>query len=137
MVAETYTKSLGLKNVDVLSSGTNVNWDDPMEREYFSNTLRLLDRHGIKDYAKELPEQLTQARIDTMQITVCMNQRVMDEAKKIVALPADTINWNIIDIGEQHRTVEANKELYLEEIYQEIIQKVDDLLKVHNSSLFI
>ena len=132
LVAETYLKSLELKNVSVTSSGTNVNWEDEKEREYFSNTLKLLEDHKIKSYVKNLPEQLTQYRADGKDITVCMNQRVIDEALAIVELPKETINWNIIDIGEGHRTVEADKELYLEEIYEEITQKVDKLVESYN-----
>lgn len=131
LVTETYLKSLNLKNITITSSGTNVNWEDELEREYFSNTLALLDRHGIKKYAKELPEQLTQVRVNNQDITVCMNQRVIDEAEGIVVLPKNTLNWNIIDIGEGHRTDRASKEQYLEEIYQEITQKVDELVKAH------
>ena len=132
LVAETYLKSLELKNVSVTSSGTNVNWEDEKERGYFSNTLNLLEKHGIKYYVKDLPEQLTQSRANGQDITVCMNQRVVDEATVIVTLPQGTINWNIIDIGEGHRTVDADKELYLEEIYEEITQKADKLVESYN-----
>ncbi|MNI60147.1 hypothetical protein D3C73_1153410 [compost metagenome] len=59
-----------------------------------------------------------------------MNQRVIDEAVKIVKLPSNTFNWEIIDIGEGHRTVSDSRESYEEEIYQEIKQKVDELIKV-------
>ena len=61
LVAETYLKSLNLKNLHVTSSGTNVNWEDETERKYFSNTLRLLNNHGIEAHVKDLPEQLTQS----------------------------------------------------------------------------
>jgi protein-tyrosine-phosphatase len=132
LVAETYLKSLNLKNLHVTSSGTNVNWEDETERKYFSNTLRLLNNHGIEAHVKDLPEQLTQSRIDNNDVTVCMNQRVVDEAGAIVKLPKDVINWNIVDIGEGHRIVEADKELYLEEIYKEITDKVDKLVKAIN-----
>ncbi len=129
LVAETYLKSLKLKSVNVTSSGTNVNWDDETERKYFSNTLRLLNSHGIEAHVKDLPEQLTQLRTDDKNITVCMNQRVIDEAEAIVKLPKDVINWNIVDIGEGYRIVEDDKELYLEEIYKEITDEVDKLVK--------
>ena len=132
LVAETYLKSLGLKDVTVTSSGTNVNWEDEQERKYFSNTLRLLNNHDIKAHVKDLPEQLTQQRTDNNDITVCMNQRVIDEASAIVSLPENVIDWNIIDIGEGHRTVETDKELYLEEIYKEITDKVDKLVKTYD-----
>lgn len=128
LMAETYVKSKQLKNVSVVSSGTNVNWDDPQEREYFANTLALLDRHSIKSFAKQQPDQLTQERIDTHHdIVVLMNQRVVDEAVNIVELPDGALNWEIIDIGEGHRTDRASRETYEEEIYQEITQKIDEL----------
>lgn len=134
LVAETYVKSLELKNVDVTSSGTNVNWEDETERKYLSDTLRLLNNNGIKEYAKDLPEQLTQQHVNHQDITVCMNQKVIDEAKKIAVLPEDTINWNVIDIGEGHRVVDTDKELYLQEIYDEIAQKVNELVVAYNLS---
>lgn len=130
LIAETYLKSLSVKNVNVISSGTNVNWDDPKEREYFANTLAVLERHGIKSFAKPNPEQLTQQRIDNHHgIIVLTNQRVIDEATEIVELPSNILNWGIIDIGEGHRTDAANRESYEEEIYQEITRKVDNLIQ--------
>ncbi|HRF28293.1 MAG TPA: hypothetical protein PL051_01485 [Candidatus Saccharibacteria bacterium] len=130
LIAETYFKSLNLKNIDVISSGTNVNREDPLENEYFANTLRVLDRHGIKRFAKNAPEQLTQQRIDASHdIIVLMNQRVANEASRIVRLPKNTRNWNIVDIGEGHRIEQTNRELYEEEIYTEITQKVDELVR--------
>jgi len=82
---------------------------DPQERKYFASTLAILDRHGIKSFAKSKPEQLTQARIDANHdIVVLMNARVVDEAAKIVTLPKDVLEWEIIDIGEGHRTDSDN-----------------------------
>lgn len=131
-VAETYLRSLNLKNVNVISSGTNVDWNDPVEREYFSNTLDLLDRHAIKPYVtKDRAERLTQGRTDGQDITVCMNQRVVDEAGAMVELPKDVINWDIVDIGEGHRIVKNDREQYEEEIYKEITDNVDNLVKTY------
>jgi protein-tyrosine-phosphatase len=131
-LAETYLRSLKLENITIISSGTNVNWNDPVEREYFSNTLDLLDRHGISSYvSKDHAEQLTQSRSDNQDITVCMNQRVVDEAAAIVELPKDVISWEIIDIGEGNRIVKNDREQYEEEIYKEITDKVDDLVRLH------
>lgn len=130
LIAETYLKSLNIDGIETISSGTNVNWDDPQEREYFTNTLSVLKRHGIESYAKSSAEQLTQERIDdSHDIIVLMNQRVIEEAAKIVKLPPNALNWKIIDIGEGHRTVSDSRESYEEEIYQEITYKVDDLIK--------
>jgi protein-tyrosine-phosphatase len=133
LVAETYLRSLKFENINVISSGTNVDWDNPVERRYFSNTLNLLNRHGIKPYiSKDHAEQLTQSRSDNQDITVYMNQRVVDEAEAIIELPKNVISWGIIDIGEGHRIVKSDREQYEEEIYQEITDKVDDLVKLYS-----
>ena len=130
LIAETYLKSQKLENINVISSGTNVNWDDPREREYFANTLAVLERHGIKSYAKKAPEQLTQTRIDSHgDIIVFMNGRVVDEAMSIIEQPDTFLNWNIVDIGEGNRTDTDNRNSYEEEIYREITQKIDELIK--------
>ncbi len=134
LIAETYLRSLNIKGISSISSGTNVNWNDPQEREYFANTLAVLDRHGIKSFAKLAPEQLTQERIDkNHDMVVLLNQRVADEAAKIVELPADVLIWEVIDIGEGHRTDNNDLGSYEEEIYQEITQKVNELLKLINN----
>jgi protein-tyrosine-phosphatase len=129
IIAETYLKSLKLKDIHVISSGTNVNWEDLAERGHFSNSMKLLDRHGIKAYAKERSEQLTQQRLNGSDVVVCMNQRVVDEAHNLVDLPEGTINWNIVDVGEAHRIIVENYKQYEEEIYKEIIDEVDELVK--------
>lgn len=132
LIAETYLRSLDLENVYTTSSGTNVDWSNLVERGYFSNTLDLLNRHGIKMYvSKGSAEQLTQSRSDNQDITVCMNQRVIDEAGAIVELPRNAISWEIVDIGEGHRNVKSDQGRYEEEIYKEITDKVDDLVKYH------
>jgi protein-tyrosine-phosphatase len=135
LIAETYLKSLELTGINVISSGTNVNWDDPQEKEYLANTLAVLGRHGIRDYAKTTPDQLTQDRINSHQdIVILMNQRVIDEAKDIVILPSNINNWDIIDIGEGHRTDQTHRESYEEEIYQEITHKVNKLVQTINNA---
>ena len=131
LIADTYLKSLNLKGIRAISSGTNVHWEDPQEQEYFANTLAVLDRHGIKSSAKPLPEQLTQERIDShCDIIVLMNQRVVDEAKAIVKLPGAIHNWEITDIGEGHRINKDDRKSYEEDIYQEITQKVNELFRI-------
>ena len=134
IIAETYLRSLNIEDINVISSGTiaHSNWNKPQAHEHFATTLAVLDRHGIKSFAKQKPEQLTQKRIvDSHDIVVLMNQRVIDEASLIVQLPKNILNWEIADVGEEHRTNTNNRELYAEEIYQEIVLKVDGLLKAN------
>jgi hypothetical protein len=116
-------------NVTATSSGTNVNLADPTEREYFANTIALFERHNVQQYAKDTSHPINQARVDGQDITVCMNQRVIDEAKKLVVLPDHTINWDIVDIGEGHRTVPTDIRQYEEEIFDEITTYVDELVE--------
>lgn len=131
LIAETYLKSQNIEGLSIISSGTNVNWEDPQEQEYFASTLAVLNAHGIESFTKSRPEQLTQERIDTSHdVVVLMNQRVIDEAKLIVDLPQDVLNWEIIDIGEGHRIDKSNRTSYEEEIYQEITQNIDRLFKI-------
>ncbi|HEX6258556.1 MAG TPA: hypothetical protein VFZ48_03690 [Candidatus Saccharimonadales bacterium] len=127
LIAETYLRSLQLPNVVTSSSGTNVDLADPTEREYFANTLALFKRHGIDKFAKDTSHQLTQERANNQDMTICMNQRVIDEANKLVSLPADTVSWAIVDIGEEHRTVPEDIRVYEEEIFTEIKTLVDEL----------
>lgn len=137
LIAETYLRSLGLKNLNVISSGTNVDWTNPTEREYFSNTLSVLNRHNIQVHVmKDHAEQLDQDRIDNNDLTVCMNQRVVDEVGATVKPPKNLINWDIVDIGEGHRIIERDRELYEEEIYQEITRKVNGLVSLYDLSKY-
>jgi protein-tyrosine-phosphatase len=134
LIAETYLRSLNLPNITASSSGTNVDLTDPTEREYFANTIALFKRHDIAKYAKDTSHQLTQERADGQDITICMNQRVVDEAKALVALPQNTINWDITDIGEGHRTVPEDIRVYEEEIFKEITTRVNELAKQLNGN---
>jgi protein-tyrosine-phosphatase len=128
LIAETYLKSLKIDGIDVISSGTNVNWDDAQERQYFANTLEVLKRHKIITHAKSQPNQLDQTRVDEFNdIIVLMNERVADEANRLVKFPVEAHNWMIVDIGEGDRTNEDEREQYEEAIYQEITKKVDGL----------
>ncbi len=129
LIAETYLRSLKLPNITVSSSGTNVDLDDPTERGYFASTIALFKRHGLEKYAKDTSHQLTQERADNQDITICMNQRVVDEAKSHATLPKNTISWDIVDIGEGNRTVPEDIRLYEEEIFAEIVTRVDELVK--------
>lgn len=128
LIAETYLRSLQLPTITVTSSGTNVDLNSDEERGFFDNTIALFKAHGIESYAKDTSHQLTQERADKQDLTICMNQRVIDEAKILVNFSKNTLNWNIVDIGEGHRTAIKNTRQYEEEIYEEIVDKVNELV---------
>ena len=135
IIAETYLDSLRLAGLEVSSSGVLVDYANPSEQGFFANTISLLALHDIAGFAKSKPDQLIQDRVVGQDITVCMNRRVFDEAIEKVALPIDTIIWDITDIGEGHRAFQSGvRGLYEEEIYQEISYQINGLIADHNLS---
>ena len=129
LTAETYLRSLELPNVTTESCGTNVNMTDPQEREYFNNTLALLERHDIRQFAKNESHKLSQASVDASDVVVIANQRAFDEAVQQVDLPHDTIILKVVDIGEGNRiATEDNREELEELIYDELTYAVDEIL---------
>jgi protein-tyrosine-phosphatase len=128
IIAEAYLNSLEIKDSRVLSSGTTAASDKARNLAYYRMTLDLLEQHGIREFAKDrYGDQVTQSRLEEADITVCMNQRVYDECLRCVAFPASPRIWSVADIGEPGRISNdvAERELYREDAYQEIISNVE------------
>jgi protein-tyrosine-phosphatase len=131
IIAEAYLNSLGIKDSRVLSSGTMAAVNKAGNLPYFRMTLDLLEKHGIREFAKDgYGDQLIQPLADEADITVCMNQRVYDECLRLVTFPVSPHIWSVADIGEPGRIPESESErlLYREDAYQEIVQNVDRLI---------
>ena len=131
IIAEAYLNSLGIKDSGALSSGTNAAVDKTGNLAYYRRTLELLEKHGIRGYAKaDYGDQLTQTRLDKADITVCMNQRVYDECLRCVTFQASPHIWSVTDIGEPGRIprTDSEREIYREEAYQEIVKDIDRLI---------
>src|SRR5271166_7073398 len=128
IIAEAYLNSLGIKDWNVLSSGTTAASEKARNLANYGKTLELLEKHGIREFAKaDYGDQLTQSRLEKADITVCMNQRVYDECLQCVTFPASPHIWSVADVGEPGRIVyaESERELYREEAYREIVKNVD------------
>jgi len=140
IIAEAYLNSLEIKDSSVLSSGTTAALDKARNLVYYRMTLELLEKHGIREFAKGgYGDQLTQSRLGKADITVCMNQRVYDECLQCVTFPASPRVWSIADVGEPGRVAysESEERHYREEAYQEIVKNVDRLISdVLVASLF-
>jgi protein-tyrosine-phosphatase len=131
IIAEAYLNSVGIKDLRILSSGTAAASDKAKNLAYYRMTLALLEKHGIRQFAKaSYGDQLTQLRLEKADLTVCMNQRVYDECLRCVTFHASPRIWSVTDIGEPGRVsnTESERELYREEAYQEIIRNVDLLI---------
>ncbi len=140
IIAEAYLNSLEIKDSSVLSSGTTAALDKARNLVYYRMTLELLEKHGIREFAKGgYGDQLTQSRLGKADITVCMNQRVYDECLQCVTFPASPRVWSVADVGEPDRVAysESEERRYREEAYQEIVKNVDRLISdVLVASLF-
>ena len=131
IIAEAYLNSLKVKGLSVLSSGTTAALDKTRNLASYRMTLELLEKHGIREFAKVgYGEQLTQSRLEKAATAVCMNQRVYDECLQIVTFPGSPRIWPVADIGEPGRIAyaESERRLYREEAYQEIAENVDRLV---------
>jgi len=131
IIAEAYLNSLEFKNVNAISSGTAAAADRAGNRAAYSETLELLAKNGIREFAKTgYGDQLTPSRLAGTDVVICMNQRVYDEGQQLVSLPASTHIWSVADIGEPGRVAhtERGKTRYREEAYQEIVDGISQLV---------
>ena len=131
IIAEAYLNSLEIKDLTALSSGTTPDSDKARNLPYYRMTLELLEKHGIREFAKaDYGDQLTQSRLEKADLTVCMNQRVYDECLRCVTFPAGPRIWSVADIGEPGRIAATESETwrYREEAYQEIAKNVEELI---------
>jgi protein-tyrosine-phosphatase len=131
IIAEAYLNSLEIKDLTVLSSGTAAATHKAGNLPYYTMTLELLGKHGIRKFAKaDHGDQLTQSRLESADISVCLNQRVYDECLRLVTFPASPRIWSVADIGEPGRIpeIESETEFYREEAYEEIVKNVDQLI---------
>jgi len=131
IIAEAYLNSLEIKDSRALSSGTTAASDRARNLTYYRMTLDLLEKHGIREFAKaDYGDQLTQSRLAEADITVCMNQRVYAECLRCVTFPAGPRIWSVADIGEPGRisSSESERVLYREEAYEEIVTNIDRLI---------
>ena len=131
IIAEAYLNSLEIIGSHVLSSGTVAALEKAGNLAYYTMTLELLEKHGIREFAKAgYGDQLSQSRLDEADITVCMNQRVYDECLRFVTFPASPYIWSVADVGEPGRIsdVKSEREIYRDDAYQEIVENVDRLM---------
>jgi protein-tyrosine-phosphatase len=131
IIAEAYLNSLRLGNLTALSSGTAAEVDKAGNLGAYAETLRLLAKNGIREFAKAgYGDQLTQARLAGAGVVICMNRRVYDECRRMVTLPGGTRIWSVADLGEPGRIArtEEAKTRCRDEAYREIAEAVGQLV---------
>jgi protein-tyrosine-phosphatase len=131
IIAEAYLNSLKFKNLKAISSGTAAAVDRARNLAAYTETLELLVKNGIREFAKTAHgDQLTSSRLAGADVVICMNQRVYDECQQLVGLPAGTRIWSVADIGEPGRVAhtEGGRTRYREEAYHEIVEGISRLI---------
>src|SRR5690242_14265962 len=131
IIAEAYLNSLKFENLKAISSGTAASVDRPGNLAAYTETLGLLAKNGIREFAKTgYGDQLTPSRLAGADVVICMNQRVYDECQHLVGFPAGTRIWSVADIGEPGRVAhtEDGKTRYREEAYLQIVDGVGQLI---------
>lgn len=134
IIAEAYMNSLELPGVTVSSSGTCASKHKESNAKNFPKTLALLQKNGIKHYAKNhYADDLNQELVDKSDIVVCLNEIAYKEAKDLIKLPEKTYVWNVTDIGEEGRIAnsDAEREALSHDVYAEIIKNIDDLIELN------
>jgi protein-tyrosine-phosphatase len=123
IIAEAYLNSLRVEGWSVLSSGTKAALHKANNLVYYRMTLELLGQHGIREFAKaDYGDQLTQALLEEVGITVCMNQRVYDECLQIVRFSGSPRIWSVADIGEPGRIActESERLIYRKKLFRKL-----------------
>ena len=131
IIAEAYLNSLRFTHLSAVSSGTAAAVDRARNLTAYTETLELLAKNGIREFAKAgYGDQLTPSRLAGADVVICMNQRVYDECQHLVGLPAGTRVWSVADIGEPGRVAhtEGGKTRYREEAYLQIVDGVGQLI---------
>jgi len=131
IIAEAYLNSLKFENLRAISSGTAAAVDRARNLAAYTETLELLSKNGIREFAKlDYGDQLTPSRLAGADVVICMNQRVYDECRRFVCLPAGTRIWWVADIGEPGRVAHTDegRTRYREEAYLEIVDGIGELI---------
>jgi protein-tyrosine-phosphatase len=131
IIAEAYLKSLMIPGVTTLSSGTVASKHKEENSVNFPKTLALLKKHGIEQYAKDhYADDIDQGLLDITDQAVYLNKIAYDEAAASFRLPEKTYIWDVVDLGEEGRIAsnELERESYAEDVYAEIVKKVDELV---------
>lgn len=131
LMAEAYLKSLHLKDVNVISSGTIAHISRQKNEPNIAPLITRLDDYRVGKFVKTHVDQLTQARVDIADINICMNELVAEESKRIVVMLENTITWSVMDSGEGERIIKNGDDewKYTDEIYNEIRQNIDTLVR--------
>jgi protein-tyrosine-phosphatase len=131
IIAEAYLNSLKFENLRAISSGTAAAVDRARNLAAYTETLELLSKNGIREFAKPgYGDQLTPPRLAGADVVICMNQRVYDECRRLVGLPAGTRIWSVADIGEPGRVAHTDdgRARCREEAYLEIVDGIGQLI---------
>lgn len=135
IIAEAYLKSLKITNVQCFSCGIVADEHRIENIPHFQKTLALLDRHGIKKYAKtHYGDQLQQRDLDAADLVIFMNQRVFNDSSQL-NITTRYLIWTIDDVGERGPIPSTDYGiLQLTDVaFKEIKSNIDKLVETINA----
>ena len=131
VIAEAYLNALRLPRTTVMSSGTVAETHRDRNAPNVPLIKELLHRRGVAEFAKPVPgEQLTQPRLDTGDLTVCVNHVVHEEVCSLFTPSGSLMVWDVADIGEPGRIPRDARDFHrcLELVYDEVTRRADLLV---------
>lgn len=133
-MAEAYLNSLRVPSLQAISSGALAEKYAQVNIVIEKDTIDFLKHRGLGKFSKPRWEQLTQEHLRAGNVTVCMSRLVYKESRGIAELPANTIVWDVKDVGEVE-PVPMNKLALArsyENTFHEIKKQVDSLVKLYH-----
>ena len=130
-LAEAYLNSLQIPSIKVMSSGSRANVDH--RYTIMPYTVLLLEKYKLAQYASKDKIQLTQARFDAADVTICVNRAVYREAEEDgLTVPSRTFIWDITDVKDEPEALadvaEGQIPPITERTFHQIQTHVDELL---------
>lgn len=133
-IAEAYLKSLNIKGITVISSGTVAKEYSNVNGLLLPYTKEVLVAHNLLKYDKSKWDQLTPSRVSNKDITIFIGQQSYKEAKAKKMIHNNYTVWDIPDINENYMgtltpsPTDKNFKDFLDLTYNRIKLAVDNML---------
>jgi protein-tyrosine-phosphatase len=132
-LAEAYLNSKQLPNIKVISSGVEATRNTAGPISWYAQ--RMIQEGNLIPFEKSVWDQTTRELLSQGDITIFMHQNVYDYCVRHIGTPTENYQiWEIPDIRAKLPTIqeEVRKIEVTEKIFEEIKQKVDELISNFN-----
>ena len=124
-LAETYLNSKQLPNVKAISSGTEAEMNDCGPITWYSQ--KIIQQNHLVSFEKPTWDQTTKFLLEEGDLTIFMHQNIYDFCVEHFGFSGTNFQiWDIPDTAAHQE--EAEKVEATEKIFEEIKQKIDELV---------